>query len=77
MKEPRLKVRWREDGATEIVLEGKTDSDGTLQIKTEGGQWDVVGFKIVNGKLHLIRYGSIVDPRVAVDSDGKIKEVDE
>ena len=48
-----------------------------ISIESDGEGWCIVGLKVVDEKIHLIRYGSIGDKRVATDSHGRIEEVKE
>ena len=62
----------------------KPEEKITLKLTQEGNevtvedvekQWDIVTFKVVDGKLRLAKHGSIEsDPRIAVDKKGQILE---
>lgn len=48
----------------------------TLVLQDENG-WSVVGLKVVDNKIKLIRYSSIEDDAYETDSNGRVEETEE
>ena len=55
-----------------------SDKRDEISIEGAGGKgWMVVGLRVVDGQIHLVRYSHINDDRFATDSKGQIEETEE
>ena len=56
----------------------KLVQDGNeVRIESDGEEWCIVGLRVVDEKVHLVRYSSVGDNRIATDSYGRIEETEE
>lgn len=72
MKKITLALENSED-VVRLRLEPLNDHE----IAVTMGEWYLAGIRVVEGKLHLVRYCSISEPTVALDENGLIQEVKE
>lgn len=73
----KLKVSGQVESEEVIELRLVKNESGELVVEDAREDWSVVGFRIVDGKIKLIRYTSIEDENYSINKDGQIEEVEE
>jgi hypothetical protein len=54
-----------------------TEYGNEVFVKDKEKGWAIISFKVVEGKVRLVRYGGVNDERFATDKKGRILETAE
>lgn len=71
-----------EEKDTVVELGLIEEADGTVVVVSgpegvESKDWYLVSFKVIDGKINLVRHGYIEDAKYHTDVDGRLKEAEE
>ena len=72
-----MKLKVAEYGVEETVeLDLRADSRNTITVESADG-YSIVGFRVVDGRVSLIRYSSVGGISFNTNDNGQIEEVNE
>ena len=66
-----------ENDTSDEVLEFRLVKNSSGELVLESDDWSILGLRLVDGKVNLVRYLSINDKNFNTNSDGQLEEVDE
>ncbi len=72
----QIKLKEQKEDTVSVTLEAKM-VDGELQISDTDAAWSVAAFRVVDGKLNIVRYTGISDNNYNTNKQGQIVEVEE